>query len=227
MAWFNRHNSVTKNLTQPHSTRGYHLGGHLPVSSMPWAGAAPSYKWPNSGFTPRENPYHIGARHRGKNRRRGSGRGRGNRSLQHHGCVRNTNSGQVSTEDKGSTSQEKKQASDSESEVFEMEITDDMVEFFAKSEQHKKERDAQKTHKEQEENRLDLEGAKATKRAPTTAAPHERPGVRRTQEMLVLYGKGAAMVHGMETAMQMSYDRNMDILQPKYWPNMPLKITFS
>lgn len=69
--------------------------------------------------------------------------------------------------------------------------------------------------------------AKANKRAPTVEAPSERPGVRRTAEMTKLYGKGAAMIHGMETAVQMSYDRTMDIHQPKFWPNMPLKIVFS
>ncbi|XP_060065863.1 gem-associated protein 8-like [Ylistrum balloti] len=222
MAWFNRHNSVTKRMAQPQqSMGGYPLGGHFSMASMPWAGTGLSYKWPNSGFPPRENPYHMGGRQRGKNRPRRNGRGR--RGAYHQG---NSN-GQISTGDKDSTSQETQHGSDSESEVFEMEITDDMVEFFAKSEQHKKERDAQKTEKLQEDSRLDLEGAKLTKKAPTTAAPHERPGARRTQEMILLYGKGAAMVHGMETAMQMSYDRNMDILQPKYWPNMPLKINFS
>lgn len=57
-------------------------------------------------------------------------------------------------------------------------------------------------------------------------APKERPGARRTAEMKLLYGTGAAMIHGMETAVQMSFDRNTDIKQPKYWPNMPLKIVF-
>ncbi|OWF52878.1 gem-associated protein 8-like [Mizuhopecten yessoensis] len=227
MAWFHRHNSVTKNLTQPQSTGGFPPGGPPAMARLPWAGVASSYKWPNSGCPPRENPYHMGARHRGKNRRKGNGRGRGHRGAQHHSHVRNTCNGQVLTEEKSLTSQENQQGSDSDSEVFEMEITDDMVEFFTKSEQHKKERDAKKTEETKEDSRLDLEGANATKKAPTTAAPLERPGVRRTQEMVLLYGKGAAMVHGMETAMQMSYDRNMDILQPKYWPNMPLKISFS
>ena len=68
---------------------------------------------------------------------------------------------------------------------------------------------------------------KANKKPPTVSAPTERPGVRRTAEMTKLYGKGAAMIHGMETAIQMSYDRTADIQQPKYWPNMPLKIVFS
>jgi len=45
--------------------------------------------------------------------------------------------------------------------------------------------------------------------------------------MKLLYGKGAAMIHGMETALQMAFDRSKDIKQPKYWPNMPLRIMFA
>jgi gem associated protein 8 len=44
--------------------------------------------------------------------------------------------------------------------------------------------------------------------------------------MTKIYGKGAAMIHGMETALQMTYDRSVDIRQPPCWPNMPLKIVF-
>lgn len=60
----------------------------------------------------------------------------------------------------------------------------------------------------------------------TVEAPKERPGSRRTEEMRFLYGKGAAMIHGMETALQMNFDRNLDVKQPKLWPNMPFKILF-
>ena len=63
-------------------------------------------------------------------------------------------------------------------------------------------------------------------KGPTTAAPKERPGAKRTSEMKLLYGKGAPMIHGMETALQMTFDRNLDIKEPKVWPNMPLKLVF-
>ena len=64
-------------------------------------------------------------------------------------------------------------------------------------------------------------------KVPTVEAPRERPGARRSQEMKLLYGRGAAMIHGMETALQMAFDRNTDVKQPKLWPNMPLKIVFT
>ena len=60
----------------------------------------------------------------------------------------------------------------------------------------------------------------------TAAAPTERPGSKRTSEMRLLYGKGAAMIHGMETALQMNFDRNLDVLQPSLWPNMPFRVIF-
>ena len=48
-----------------------------------------------------------------------------------------------------------------------------------------------------------------------------------TTEMIKLYGKGAAMIHGMETTIQMSFDRTTDIQMLQFWPNMSLKMSFS
>jgi len=44
--------------------------------------------------------------------------------------------------------------------------------------------------------------------------------------MRELYGAGAAMIHGMETAMQLSFDRNTDRHKPRPWPALPLNIQF-
>lgn len=54
--------------------------------------------------------------------------------------------------------------------------------------------------------------------------PSERPGERRGAEMKKLYGEDAAKIQGMETAMQLTFDRNCDKKQPKYWPVIPLKL---
>ena len=62
--------------------------------------------------------------------------------------------------------------------------------------------------------------------AATTEAPSEQPGARRTAEMKMLYGTGSAMIHGMETAMQLNFNRNCDRKQAKMWPQIPLKIKF-
>lgn len=58
----------------------------------------------------------------------------------------------------------------------------------------------------------------------TAAPPHERPGERRKAEMKKLYGEDAAKILAMEAAMQLTFDRNYDLRQPKYWPIIPLKL---
>lgn len=117
-------------------------------------------------------------------------------------------SSSVSAREHDSSSRHKTVNNESD-EDLEMEVTNDMLEFFATSYKHKLERD------------------KAGEEEPVSSAPTERPGVRRTEEMKELYGIGAPMIQGMETAMQMTYDRFLDRFQPSPWPNMPLKITFA
>ncbi|XP_006816967.1 gem-associated protein 8-like [Saccoglossus kowalevskii] len=76
-----------------------------------------------------------------------------------------------------------------EGDNFEMEVSHEMKEFFAKSEKHRKERNKENAF----------------------VAPR------------ILYGKDAAVIHGMETALQLQFDRNCDKKQPKIWPTIPLK----
>ncbi|XP_067661178.1 gem-associated protein 8-like [Haliotis asinina] len=112
----------------------------------------------------------------------------------------------------------------------EMEISDEMLDFFATSQKHRQQREAEKKEqiaKEKKDKRINIEDVRGQQRERTSEAPSERPGLRRTSEMKLLYGTGAAMIHGMETALQMTYDRHLDANQPKYWPNMPLRVHFS
>ena len=69
--------------------------------------------------------------------------------------------------------------------------------------------------------------ASTYKKRTTAQAPTERPGVRRTAEMKGLYGNSAAMIHGMETALQLNFDRNCDLKTPRLWPHLPLNIVFN
>lgn len=119
---------------------------------------------------------------------------------------------------------------------YHMEITEEMLEFFAQSAKHKQERDAKKKatddntveSKDREEDFTDLACVSAHRAmATSTAAPREQPGVRRSGEMGKIYGTGAPMIHAMETAMQLTYHRNCDRKQPKLWPNLPLNIKFN
>ncbi|XP_041359547.1 gem-associated protein 8-like [Gigantopelta aegis] len=113
---------------------------------------------------------------------------------------------------------------------MDFEITDEMLDFFAHSQKHKKEREAQKKLEAEslpEKMRVNIEEVKGQEAERTVEAPKEQPGSRRAAEIKELYGKGAAMIHGMETALQMTYDRNMDIKRPKFWPNMPFRVQFA
>ena len=56
--------------------------------------------------------------------------------------------------------------------------------------------------------------------------PSEQKGKLRVSEMRQLYGVGAAMIQGMETAMQLTFDRNTDRHKPKLWPALPINIQF-
>jgi len=58
----------------------------------------------------------------------------------------------------------------------------------------------------------------------SAAPPQERPGARRTAEMQKLYGDDAAKIQAMEAALQLTFDRNCDRKQPKYWPVIPLRL---
>lgn len=42
--------------------------------------------------------------------------------------------------------------------------------------------------------------------------------------MRKLYGEDSAKIMAMEAAMQLTFDRNRDLKQPKYWPVIPLKL---
>lgn len=48
--------------------------------------------------------------------------------------------------------------------------------------------------------------------------------LKRSTEMELLYGDDASKIIGMETAVQLSFDRYCDTKSPKYWPNIPLKL---
>lgn len=116
---------------------------------------------------------------------------------------------------------------DEEEDMFcDINIDEDLLKFLSVSAKHRKERDARKKEDAKEgncnEHAMDFD----TSCKGTSAAPKERPGLRRTAEMKMLYGKGAAMIHGMETAMQLTFDRNVDIKQPRPWPNLPIHIKF-
>ncbi|KAL7645829.1 UNVERIFIED_CONTAM: hypothetical protein RMT77_002726 [Armadillidium vulgare] len=54
----------------------------------------------------------------------------------------------------------------------------------------------------------------------------EHPDVTREKNMKELYGDSAAQVHGMETALQLSFDRISTLYKPSIYPNIPVKLRF-
>ncbi|CAN7976456.1 unnamed protein product [Ixodes persulcatus] len=89
-------------------------------------------------------------------------------------------------------------------EELEMEVTEEMIAFFAQSERHRRELSESA-----------LSGGDCQ---------NQVVGCGIMDHHKSLYGKSAAMIHGMETAMQLSCDRFRDTKQPKHWPNIPLKL---
>ncbi|KAM5221088.1 gem-associated protein 8 [Ctenodactylus gundi] len=111
-----------------------------------------------------------------------------------------------------------------ECDVSNMEITEELRQFFAQTEKHREERRRQQ--------QLDAERLREYVNADhglyyntrrTTEPPSERPGERRQAEMKRLYGDSAAKIQAMEAALQLTFNKHCDLKQPKYWPVIPLK----
>ncbi|CAL8290048.1 unnamed protein product [Lota lota] len=113
-----------------------------------------------------------------------------------------------------------------ECDVSNMEITEELRQYFAQTEKHREELKKQQ-ELEDEEHASYVPADQDLHRGAwlgTAAAPHERPGARRGAEMKKLYGTDAAKIQAMEAALQLSFDRNCDRKQPKYWPVIPLRL---
>lgn len=126
----------------------------------------------------------------------------------------------------GEGDEESSSDSDIECDVTNMEISEELRQYFAQTERHREElKKQQQLEAEQQDGYVpadqDLHGVSWRS---SVAPPSERPGERRAAEMKKLYGKDAAKISAMEAAMQLTFDRNCDLKQPKYWPVIPLKL---
>ncbi|KAJ3584236.1 hypothetical protein NHX12_014732 [Muraenolepis orangiensis] len=114
----------------------------------------------------------------------------------------------------------------SKCDVSNMEITEELRQYFAQTEKHKEELRRQQ-ELEAEELATYVPADQDLHRGAwlsSAAAPNERPGARRGAEMKKLYGEDAAKIQAMEAALQLHFDRNCDRRQPKYWPVIPLRL---
>ncbi|XP_076009333.1 gem-associated protein 8-like [Genypterus blacodes] len=124
-------------------------------------------------------------------------------------------------EDGGEESSEESQI---ECDVSNMEISDELRQYFAQTERHREELKKQMEAEQQDVYVTADQDLRSVSCRSSTAAPFERPGERRGAEMKKLYGEDAAKIQAMEAAMQLKFDRNCDLKQPKYWPVIPLKL---
>lgn len=136
-------------------------------------------------------------------------------------------SGESSCSDDGEDGEDESSSDgDIECDVSNMEISEELRQYFAHTEKHREELKRQQEMEAEQHGGYvpadqDLHGVSCRSSA---APPSERPGDRRAAEMKKLYGKDAAKIMAMEAAMQLTFDRNCDRKQPKYWPVIPLKL---
>ncbi|XP_034465056.1 gem-associated protein 8 [Hippoglossus hippoglossus] len=126
------------------------------------------------------------------------------------------------------SAREEESSSDSEIEcdVSNMEISEELRQYFAQTERHREElKKQQQMEAEEQDSYVPADrDLRAASWRSTAAPPFERPGERRGAEMKKLFGEDAAKILAMEAAMQLTFDRNCDLKQPKYWPVIPLKL---
>ncbi|XP_036768844.1 gem-associated protein 8 [Manis pentadactyla] len=111
-----------------------------------------------------------------------------------------------------------------ECDLSNMEITEELRQYFAETERHKEERRRQQqldAKRLEDYVNADHDLYRHSHRSVET--PAERPGERRQAEMKRLYGNSAAKIQAMEAAVQLSFDKHCDTKRPKYWPVIPLK----
>ncbi|CAF0717123.1 unnamed protein product [Brachionus calyciflorus] len=109
---------------------------------------------------------------------------------------------------------------------LEFELNPELIKFYEESFKFKREKEMK--NKEIGKKHAKGEQVNLREQISTKNAPLERAGLKREEELEILYGHKAKQIHLLETNMQMQYDKNFDIFQPKFWPmcNLNLKFPF-
>uniref|UniRef100_G1U7G0 Gem nuclear organelle associated protein 8 n=1 Tax=Oryctolagus cuniculus TaxID=9986 RepID=G1U7G0_RABIT len=131
-------------------------------------------------------------------------------------------------EEEGEDDEEEELESESDGEVecdvSNMEITEELRQYFATTEKHREERRRQQQlDAARLEDYVNADHDLYYNTHRSVEPPIERPGARRQAEMKLLYGESAAKIQAMEAAMQLSFDKHCNRKLPKYWPVIPLK----
>ncbi|XP_055987222.1 gem-associated protein 8 [Sorex fumeus] len=112
-----------------------------------------------------------------------------------------------------------------ECDVSNMEITQELRDYFAQTEKHQEERKRQQLLEEKRlEDYVNADHDLYHNWSQRSAGPpDDRVWERRLDDMQRLYGDSATKIQAMEAAMQLSFDKHCDRKRPKYWPVIPLK----
>lgn len=106
--------------------------------------------------------------------------------------------------------------SHSNTEEFEFNITEDMLKFFETSERHRRElQEKRKYFKKKEMPQRETEDISVVGGAEIMST--------KKKEAESLYGNDGPKILAMETAIQATLERHKDLVNPQYWPNIPLK----
>ncbi|XP_062982466.1 gem-associated protein 8 [Elgaria multicarinata webbii] len=129
------------------------------------------------------------------------------------------------TERESETDTDSEGEGDIEYDLSNMEITEELRQYFEQTEKHREElRKQQQLEEEHQGMYVEADHDLHQSTSRSAQPPSEKPGERRMAEMKKLYGAGANKIQAMETTMQLGFDRNCDKKQPKYWPIIPLKL---
>lgn len=135
--------------------------------------------------------------------------------------------GESDREEAEGVDEESSSDSNIECDVSNMEISQELRQYFAQTEKHREELRKQQQQMEEEQQNSYApadQDLHALSWRNSAAPPTERPGERRGAEMKKLYGTDAAKILAMETAMQLTFESHCDLKRPKYWPVIPLKL---
>ncbi|XP_053462376.1 gem-associated protein 8-like [Nycticebus coucang] len=135
---------------------------------------------------------------------------------------------QVSSREDQTFSQDEEVETESDGEVecdmSNMEIMEELRQYFAETERHREERRRQQQLDAQRlDDYVSADHGLCYNPHRSVKPPIGRPGQRRKAEMKRLNADSAAKVQAMEAAVQLSFDKHCDRKQPKYWPVIPLK----
>ncbi|XP_040599995.1 gem-associated protein 8 isoform X3 [Mesocricetus auratus] len=210
MAWMRNHQSAYRKSRDSYFTSPW----FSPYGVLPWnylaydAGHPSNYQDQHMAW--QEPPFHV-------SHRKNSGQ-----------PLHDNSRTQASIREDEAPQEEEEIESDSGDEVecdlSNMEITEELRQYFAETERHREERRRQQQlDAERLDDYVNADHGLYYNHHRSVKPPSEKPGERRQAEMKRLYGDSAPKILAMEAAVQLSFDKYCDKKQPKYWPVIPLK----